>query len=138
MRKGGTWYFKLGNKVVRCIWNKEKSEWYYSAVDLIGVWIKTQNPARYWSDFRRRTLRKATQKIPKEFYAKCVVLHLISSSGQKRVTDTIPGAEILTLWELLGCPVFDLDGIDVRVWASSEKYRAKRPLPHRHNLKRVV
>lgn len=135
MRKqGGTWAVKLGERFVRCVWNYEAEEWYYSAVDLVQILIRTSNPTRYWSDFKRRLLVTDTNKLSREFYAKCVKLYLVSESGQKRRGDTLPGAELLVFWELLGCP----SEIDFRRWSYFQKYAAKRQKPHRQGLKRVL
>ena len=42
------------NKEIRTIWDKEKEEWYFSVVDVVGVLAESKNPRRYWSDLKRK------------------------------------------------------------------------------------
>jgi len=41
-------------KPVRAVFNDPSSSWYYSANDLVDAFVDTNNPRRYWSDFKRR------------------------------------------------------------------------------------
>lgn len=74
----------LNGQKIRCIWVKEKDSWFYSAIDFIGALGGTANPARYWSDVKRR------QKIVSdELYANCVKFKLDNKDGKKRPSDMV-------------------------------------------------
>jgi len=104
LKQGRTKAARFGAQYIRCVWNYEDGQWYYSVVDCISVLVGTKNPLRYWTDFKCRVLRQSQYKFPAEIYAKCVKLNLESRVYKKVSSDTLPADAILVLWGLLGCP----------------------------------
>ena len=43
-------------KEIRSIWNKEKEDYYFSVVDIIGVLTDSPNPRNYWKVLKHRLL----------------------------------------------------------------------------------
>ena len=41
-------------KKVRTVWNEEKEEWYFSAVDVIEVLTVSQRPRKYWNALKTK------------------------------------------------------------------------------------
>ena len=64
-----------GNEI-RSIWDKDKEDYYYSVVDVIGALTDSPNPRRYWSDLKIDLNNEGSQ-----LYAKIVQLKLRSSKG---------------------------------------------------------
>ena len=45
-------------KKVRTLWDSETEEWYFSIVDVVAVLTDSENPRRYWSDLKRKSVKK--------------------------------------------------------------------------------
>ena len=70
-----------GNKI-RSSWDREKEEWYFSIVDIIGILTESENPRKYWS-----VLKTRLKKEGNELATICSQLKLKASDGKMRETD---------------------------------------------------
>jgi len=78
MIKHSTRYFK--KLPVRAIWEKEQSQWWYSAVDLTRILLDSKEPRKYWNLFKDRN---------PELSSFCRQLKLYALDGKKYATDVI-------------------------------------------------
>lgn len=92
-------------KEIRRIWHNE--EWWFSVVDVIEVLTESSQPARYWSDLKKRSVKDSNQS-----FAFCERLNLprpdgktyptdcASTEGMFRIIQSIPSpkAEPFKLW----------------------------------------
>lgn len=67
-------------KGIRRIWHKE--EWWFSVVDVVEVLTESVQPARYWSDLKKRSSKESNQS-----FAFCERLNLIRPDGKTYPTD---------------------------------------------------
>lgn len=134
LKQGRTKAARFGKKYIRCTWNYETGQWYYSVVDCITALVDTKNPLRYWTDFKRRNLLRAHYKFPREIYANCVKLNLESEVYKKVLSDTLPADFILVLWAMLGCP----GDPGFKQWIMFKIRYAKLKTNHRQAWKEVV
>ena len=71
-----------GNQI-RSLWDREKEEWYFSVVDIVGVLTESKNPRDYWY----RVKKRMTEDEKSELSTFCRQLKLQSSDGKKYNTD---------------------------------------------------
>ena len=88
-----------GNEI-RSIWNSEKEDYYFSAVDVISVLTNSNNPRNYWNMLKARM----TEEEQSELSTKCVQLKLQAKDGKLRLTDTLDTKGILRLIESIPSP----------------------------------
>ena len=67
-------------KEIRRIWHNE--EWWFSVVDVIEVLTESSQPARYWSDLKKRSVKDSNQS-----FAFCERLNLPRPDGKTYPTD---------------------------------------------------
>jgi DNA-damage-inducible protein D len=67
-------------KAIRRIWHRE--EWWFSVVDVIEVLTESSQPARYWSDLKKRSTKDSDQS-----FAFCERLNLPRPDGKTYPTD---------------------------------------------------
>ena len=84
---------------IRCIWDSEKEEYYFSVVDVISALTDSNIPKRYWSDLKRRLTEEGS-----ELYENIVRLKLKAQDGKLRETDTLDTKGILRLIESVPSP----------------------------------
>lgn len=72
-----------GNKI-RSSWDREKEEWFFSIVDIIGILTDSKNPRRYWSDLKRKM---KDEEGADQLYGNIVQLKMKASDGKMRNTD---------------------------------------------------
>ena len=83
LKQGGTRLAILKCQSVRCVWNYETEQWYYSAVDIFGILTESVNPNRHWSDLKRG-LKKLKIGFRGELYDSIVRFRMESKNGSKR------------------------------------------------------
>ena len=89
------------DKEIRSVWDKEKEDYYFSVVDVIGALTDSSNPRNYWNMLKKRM----TEEEESELYTKCVQLKLKSSKdGKKYLTDTLDTEGIFRLIESVPSP----------------------------------
>lgn len=67
---------------VRAIWQDEKKQWFFSAVDVVAAITESSNPRKYWS-----VLKTRLKKENNELTTKCSQLKLTARDGKKYATD---------------------------------------------------
>ena len=67
---------------VRAIWDEEKSQWWFSAVDIVAAITESPNPRKYWSVMKTRM-----KKAGSELTTKCSQLKLTAADGKRYATD---------------------------------------------------
>ena len=70
----------FNNKPVRAVWDNDKSEWWYSAVDFIDILVEPNSPRRYWNNVKVR--------YP-ELSQFCGQLKIYAGDGKKYLSDVI-------------------------------------------------
>ena len=71
-------------KEIRSIWDKDKEEYYFSVVDVVGALTNAPIPRNYWSDLKRRLISEGS-----ELHEKIVQLKMKSKKdGKNYLTDT--------------------------------------------------
>lgn len=70
----------FNNKGVRAVWDNDKSMWWYSAVDFIGILVEPNSARRYWNNVKVRN---------PELSPFCGQLKLIAGDGKKYLSDVI-------------------------------------------------
>ena len=87
-------------KEIRCIWDEEKEEYYFSVVDVIGVLTESNDPSDYWTTLKRRLKTKEGSELP----TICRKLRLRTANGRNYPTDTLDTNGILRLIESIPSP----------------------------------
>ena len=87
------------NNTIRSIWNKEKEEYYFSVVDVIGALTDSKIPRRYWSDLKKKLIDEGSQ-----LYENIVRLKMKASDGKLRETDMLDTKNIFRLIESVPSP----------------------------------
>lgn len=82
------------DKEVRAVWDDEKSKWWFSVVDIIGVLTDSKEPRKYWSVLKTRLKQKSFQLT-----TKCSQLKLKSNDGKYYLSDCLLQEDIILLVE---------------------------------------
>ena len=45
-------------KEIRSIWDKEKEEYYFSVIDVIGALTESDDPSHYWRTLKSRMIKR--------------------------------------------------------------------------------
>ena len=77
------------DREVRAIWDEEKSQWFFSAVDIVFAITESPNPRKYWS-----VLKTRLKKAGNEMTTFCSQLKLTAADGKKYATDCFPQNKI--------------------------------------------
>lgn len=88
-------------KEIRSIWDKEKEDYYYSVVDVIGALTDSNISKRYWTDLKRRLSKDEGSQLP----TNCRKLKMKSlKDGKNYLTDVLDTKGILRLIESVPSP----------------------------------
>lgn len=79
-------------KIIRTAWNEQEEEWYFSIVDVVGVFTESERPRKYWSD-----LKKKLQQEGCEVSEKIGHLKMLSADGKMRLTDVANTEQLLRI-----------------------------------------
>ena len=72
---------KLFNeKPIRTHWDDEKSKWYFSIVDIVGVLSDSSNPQIYWRVMKKRLLDEGNETV-----TNCNALKMEAADGKMRI-----------------------------------------------------
>ena len=63
---------------VRAVWNEDKSQWFFSIVDIVAAITGSPRPRVYWGTVKNRQKEEYSQ-----LYSKCIQLKLASADGKK-------------------------------------------------------
>ena len=77
------------DREVRAIWDEDKSQWYFSIVDIVAAITESPRPRVYWGTVKNRQKEKHSQ-----LYSKCIQLKLTSADGKKYATDCFAQEDI--------------------------------------------
>ena len=93
---------------IRSIWDKEKEDYYFSVVDVIGVLTESKEPRNYWSDLKRRLKQEGSQlhenivqlKMKSKKDGKNYLTDVLDTKGIFRLIESVPSskAEPFKLW----------------------------------------
>ena len=81
---------------VRAAWDKEKSLWLFSVVDMVAALTDSKNPSNYW-----KVLKHRLNGVHNELVTKCNQLKLIAADGKQYLTDCLPQGDLLRLVEVI-------------------------------------
>lgn len=48
----------FNNETIRTIWDKDSEKYYISVVDIITVLTQSTRPRKYWSDLKKKLMKK--------------------------------------------------------------------------------
>ena len=71
------------NKAIRSVWDKEKEEWFFSVVDVVGVLTDSANPRDFWY----RVKKRMSDEEQSELSTFCRQLKLKAVDRKMRETD---------------------------------------------------
>ena len=77
------------DREVRAIWDEDKSQWYFSIVDIVAAITESPRPRVYWGTVKNRQKKEHSQ-----LYSKCIQLKLTSADGKKYSTDCFAQEDI--------------------------------------------
>lgn len=87
---------------IRTAWDKEKEEWYFSVVDVVGVLTEqpdTRHAAKYWSVLKVRLKKEGNQLT-----TNCRQLKMTAEDGKKRLTDVANTEQLLRIIQSIPSP----------------------------------
>ena len=70
------------NKAIRSVWDKEKEEWFFSVVDVVGVLTESVDPTAYWRKLKQRLKEEGNETV-----TNCHGLKMAAKDGKMRKTD---------------------------------------------------
>ena len=70
------------NKAIRSVWDKEKEEWFFSVVDVVGVLTESVDPTAYWRKLKQRLKEEGNETV-----TNCHGLKMAAKDGKMRMTD---------------------------------------------------
>jgi len=81
---------------VRAIWDDEKSQWWFSIIDVVSAITESSNPRKY-----RSVLKARLKKQHNQLTTKCSQLKLISADGKKYATDYFSQEDMMEVIKLI-------------------------------------
>lgn len=82
----------FGEKKIRTVWDSDKTEWYFSIVDVVAVLTDSPNPRKYWSVLKTRLKKEGSQLT-----TICSQLKMLSSDGKYYKTDAADTEQLFRL-----------------------------------------
>ena len=79
---------------IRSIWDKEKQDYYYSVVDVIGALTDSVDSANYWRTLKSRMIKEGNETV-----TNCDTFKLKAKDGKMRNTDMLDTEGIFRLIE---------------------------------------
>ena len=77
---------------VRAVWDEERNQWFFSAVDVVAAVTESANARKYWSVLKTR-LKKANRELT----TRCSQLKMMAADGKKYATDCFAQEDIAEL-----------------------------------------
>lgn len=84
---------------VRAVWDEEKSQWWFSIVDIVAAITESPNPRKYWS-----VLKTRLKKAGNELTTRCSQLKMKSADGKRYATDCFAQDDIIKLVRVIPSP----------------------------------
>lgn len=92
--------FEFFDDNIRYVWHKQKEEFYFSVVDVVGVLTGSEKPRRYWSDLKHKLKSEGSC----ETYEKIVQLKMPAADGKMRMTDVANMEQLLRIIQSMPSP----------------------------------
>ena len=93
---------------IRSIWNKDKEEYYFSVIDVIGALTNGKRDRKYWNDLKKKLKSEGSQlsekigqlKLKSNKDGKYYLTDVLDTKGILRLIESIPSpkAEPFKLW----------------------------------------
>jgi len=80
------------DREVRAVWDDEKSRWWFSVVDIVGVLSQSADSRNYWY-----VLKNRLKKTGSEVLTNCKGFKLMAPDGKRRMTDCLTNDGVITL-----------------------------------------
>lgn len=77
---------------VRAIWDEDKSQWWFSIVDIVAAITESPNPRKYWS-----VLKTRLKKAGNELTTRCSQLKMKAADGKRYATDCFAQEDVINL-----------------------------------------
>lgn len=87
---------------IRSVWNKEREEWFFSVVDVVGVLTDqpdARHAAKYWSVLKVR-LKEEGSELP----TNCSQLKMRAADGKMRLTDAATTEQLFRIIQSIPSP----------------------------------
>ena len=84
------------NSRIRTAWDREREEWLFSVVDVVGVLTEQTEllkARKYWNKLKQRLKEEGAN----ELVTKCHQLKMVAEDGKRRLTDCLYTEDILRL-----------------------------------------
>ena len=95
-------------KEIRSVWDKEKEEYYFSVVDVIGVLTESPRPRKYWNSLKTKLNNEESQlssklgqlKLKSQKDGKSYLTDVLDTTGIFRLVESVPSpkAEPFKIW----------------------------------------
>ena len=89
----------FGDSEIRCVWNEDEEEWYFSIVDVVRALTDSADAAAYWRKLKQRLLQEGNQTV-----TNCHGLKMRARDGKMRNTDAATSAQLLRLIQSIPSP----------------------------------
>lgn len=87
-----------GNQI-RSVWDKEKEEWYFSVVDIVGTLTGSKDAGAYWRKLKQRLKGEGSETV-----TFCHALKMKAADGKMRQTDVAGMQGILRIIQSVPSP----------------------------------
>ena len=87
-----------GNEI-RCIWDSEKEDYYFSVVDVIYALTNSSDASHYWRTLKSRMIKEGNETV-----TNCDTFKLRAKDGKMRNTDMLDTKGIFRLIESVPSP----------------------------------
>ena len=85
-------------KEIRSVWDKEKEEYYFSVVDVIGVLTESPRPRKYWNSLKTKLNNEESQlssklgqlKLKSQKDGKSYLTDVLDTTGIFRLVESVP------------------------------------------------
>lgn len=83
---------KIFESEVRKTWDKEKEEWFFSVVDVVGILSGSSRPRKYWSELKMKLIEEGSEVSDSIGRSK-----MLAQDGKMRETDVLDTKGILRI-----------------------------------------
>ena len=84
---------------IRCIWDNEKEDYYFSVVDVISALTESNDPSHYWRTLKSRMIKEGNETV-----TNCDSFKFKAKDGKMRMTDVLDTEGIFRLIESVPSP----------------------------------
>jgi len=84
---------------IRKVWDKDKEEWFFSVIDIVGVLSGSIDPRNYWKVLKIRLKEEGSELV-----TNCNQLKMTAEDGKQRETDVIDTENVFRLIQSIPSP----------------------------------